>query len=162
MCKRSKSPNSGADAGASCSGGSPPCPPQKPTLAQVMADPYVDSELKRAWSDSKPDAPNVRRGQPGSTKQEQGGWIIWNKSTGKLEIVRVGAGTRDGLGTIVGTRPADNKDQEVVAWFHTHPNKASEGYGSGPSPGDIGWQNREAKVPGIIETHDGRKTIPYP
>ena len=134
----------------------------KPTLAQVISDPHVDAELKRAWNDSNPNVPDVKRGKPGSTKKEQGGWVVWNKKTGKLEVIRVGAGTRDGLGTIVGTRPADTKDREVVAWFHTHPNKASEDYGSGPSPGDIGWQKQEAKVPGIIETHDGRKTIPYP
>lgn len=76
-------------------------------------------------------------------------------------MIRVGAGDRDGLGPIVGTRPADTADQKVVSWFHTHPNKASEGYKSEPSTGDKNWQKAEAKVPGI-ETHDGRKTIPHP
>jgi uncharacterized Zn-binding protein involved in type VI secretion len=136
--------------------------PTKPSLASVLSDPSVKSELLRAWNESNPNAPDVMRGSPGSFKQEQGGWIVWNKKTGELEVIRVPAGTRDGLGPIVGTRPADNADQEVVAWFHTHPNKSSEGYGSGPSPGDTGWQSAEGKVPGIIETHDGEKTIPYP
>jgi len=133
-----------------------------PTLADITSDPYVDAELKRAFEDSNPNAPDVPNGSPGSQKHEQGGWVVWNKNTGELEVVRVPPGDRDGLGTIVGTRPADNADQQTVGWFHTHPNKASEGYGSGPSPGDTGFQNGEAKVPGIIETHDGQKTIPYP
>lgn len=134
----------------------------KPTLGDLLNDPVVDAELKRAWNESNPNAPEVRQGNPGSTKKEQGGWIVWNKKTGALKVIRVPAGTRDGLGPIVGTRPPDNDDQEVVGWFHTHPNKSSEGYGSSPSPGDVAWQNSEAKVPGIVETHDGRKTIPYP
>lgn len=134
----------------------------RPTLDQIMSDPYVDGELKRAWDESNPNAPEVPAGQPGSTKQEQGGWVVWNKQTHQLEVTRVAGGDRDGLGPIVGTRPADNDRQEVVSWFHTHPNTANEGYGSDPSPGDTGWQASEAHAPGIIETHDGRKTIPYP
>ncbi len=141
-----------------------PCPVYKtqPTLDQIQADPCVDKELKKAWDESNPNAPDVPRGTEGSTKKEQGGWVVWNKDTGQLEVYRVPAGTRDGLGPIVGTRPPDNEHQQVVSWFHTHPNKVAEGYGHGPSPGDTGWQNDEAKVPGIIETHEGRKTIPYP
>jgi len=134
----------------------------KPSLDDILKDPHVDSELKKAWKESNPDAPEVRAGQPGSTKKEQGGWIIWNKKSGQLEVQRVPGGDRGGLGTIVGTRPKDNQDQEVVSWFHTHPNTSNEGYQHGPSPGDIAWQKSEAKVPGIIETHEGRKTIPYP
>lgn len=87
---------------------------------------------------------------------------MWNKTTGQLEVSRVPGGTRDGLGTIVGTRPADTGDRQVVGWFHTHPNKGSEGYADGPSPGDRGYQAGEAKCPGIIEEHSGRVTIPYP
>ena len=135
---------------------------KQPTLADITSDPLVDFELKKAWNESNPNAPQVPNGTAGSTKQEQGGWIVWNKKTGKLEVQRVPAGTRDGLGTIVGTRPADTADQQVVSWFHTHPNVAAEGYTSGPSPGDTAWQAAEAKVPGVIETHDGRKTIPHP
>jgi hypothetical protein len=134
----------------------------KPTLPEVLSDPYMDKELKKAWNDSNPNALEVPQGQPGSTKHEQGGWIVWKKRTGRLEVIRVPEGDRDGLGPIVGTRPADNADQEVIAWFHTHPNTTAEGYGHDPSPSDIGWQNAEAKVPGIIETHEGKKTIPYP
>jgi hypothetical protein len=133
-----------------------------PTVADLVADPLVDYHLKKAFTESNPNAPDVPAGTAGSLKKEQGGWVVWNKKTGEVEVIRVPAGTRDGLGTIVGTRPADTADQKTVGWFHTHPNKSTEGYTSGPSPGDRAWQASEAKVPGIIETHDGRKTIPYP
>jgi type VI secretion system secreted protein VgrG len=133
-----------------------------PTAAQLVTDPRVDHDLKQAWTDSRPNAAEVPRGTPGSVKQEQGGWIVWDKKTGHVSTTRVPAGTRDGLGTIAGTRPADNADQQVVGWFHTHPNTGAEGYGSGPSPADVGWQKAYGKAPGIIETHDGRQVIPYP
>lgn len=133
-----------------------------PTLAEINNDPSVSAALQKAWTESNPNAPEVPRGKPGSIKVEQGGWIIWNKRTMQLEVQRVGSGTRDSLGPIVGTRPPDNADQQVVGWFHTHPNTDREDYVSDPSPGDMGWQNHEAKVPGIIKTHDCRKSIPYP
>ncbi|MDH6243210.1 hypothetical protein M2432_000839 [Mycobacterium sp. OTB74] len=116
----------------------------------------------KAWNESNPNAREVHRGQPGSTKHEQGGWILVDPTTGKRSVKRVPRGSRDGLGPIVGTRPTDSATQRVVAWFHTHPNTDAEGYGSGPSPADIAWQNAEAKVPGIILTHDGTKFIPFP
>lgn len=140
----------------------PPTYKARPTLDDMLKDPTVDAALKKAWQESNSDAKDVPLGQPGSTKQEQGGWIVWNKETGHVEIIRVPAGTRDGLGTMLSTRPPDNDKQEVIGWFHTHPNTSAEGYVSDPSPGDRGFQNGYAKVPGIIETHDGRKTIPYP
>jgi type VI secretion system secreted protein VgrG len=134
----------------------------RPTAADLVTDPRVDHDLKKAWAESRPSAPEVPRGTPGSLKQEQGGWIVWSEKTGKVSTIRVPGGTRDGLGTIAGTRPVESPDQRVVGWFHTHPNVAAEGYGSGPSPGDVGWQRAEGKSPGIIETHDGRKIIPFP
>ena len=134
----------------------------RPTVPDLTSDPLVDAELKRAWAESNPGAPEVPSGQAGSIKQEQGGWIVWNKNTGKVQVVRVLPGTRDGLGTIAGTRPSETGGDEVVGWFHTHPNTAKEGYTADPSPGDKGFQRAYAKAPGIIETHEGRKTIPYP
>ena len=73
-------------------------------------------------------------------------------------MLRVGAGTRDSLPTIVGTRPATN----VIGWFHTHPNKASEGFASGPSPGDISFTTSTALCPGLVQSHDGFFIIPFP
>jgi hypothetical protein len=122
----------------------------------------VSWELVKAWNESNPNAKAVQKGQPGSTKHEQGGWILQDITTGKLSVRRVPRGSRDGLGPIVGTRPVDTATLRVVAWFHTHPNTSDEGYASGPSPGDINFQNGEAKVPGIILTHDGTQFIPFP
>jgi hypothetical protein len=151
----------------------PPCPRHRAaatedlrspaTLDEILADPFVDAELKRAFRGIESQCAQCGRTVSlASLKKEQGGWVVWNKDTGELEVVRVPPGTRDGLGTIVGTRPPTNDHQQTVGWFHTHPNKAEEGFGSDPSDGDTGFQNGEAKVPGIIETHDGRKTMPFP
>ena len=133
-----------------------------PTAAQIIADPEFSRQLQRAWTESLPNAPNVPRGSAGSSKREQGGWVLWRRDSHIIQIIRVPPGTRDGLGTIVGTRPPDSDVQRVVAWFHTHPNTAAEGYGTQASVGDTSWQNSEAKVPGIIMTHAGVVTIPYP
>jgi hypothetical protein len=135
--------------------------PARPSLATIMADATVTAELNRAWNESNPNAPEVPSGTPGSTKMEQGGWIIWDPTANTFTVQRVPAGTRDGLATIVGTKPADTANAVVVAWFHTHPNTRAEGYGPDPSPGDLGF-TQSAGVPGIIKTHEGDKTIPYP
>ncbi|MBI1878873.1 MAG: DUF4157 domain-containing protein [Chloroflexi bacterium] len=136
--------------------------PAIPDVATVMADGTVKAAIEKAWTDSKPNAPDVPMGDPGSQKKEQGGWIIWNSDTKSYRVVRVGAGTRDGLGPIAGTRPNVSAPEFLVAWFHTHPNKTSEGYANEPSDADVNWQNAEAKVPGIVRAHDGYHTIPYP
>lgn len=130
----------------------------KPTLDELVSDPLVDAEIKKAWKESNPDAPDVKSGKPGSTKKEQGGGIYWNRKTGALKVERVAAGTRDGNEGA----PPGSGDWEKVAEFHTHPNKASEGYSSDPSPADKNYVKNGSKVPEIIETHDGRKTVPYP
>jgi hypothetical protein len=133
-----------------------------PTTDVIVADPVMSAQLQRAWVESNPDAPDVPSGSPGSAKHEQGGWFLWRLDSHILQSIRVPQGTRDGLGPIVGTRPPDSDIQQVVSWYHTHPNKSSEGYASGPSAGDIAWQNSEAHVPGIIMTHDGVQVIPFP
>ena len=160
------------DAGAApapAPGGPAPAPtpaagtyPNPPTVPDILADTVMSAQLDRAWTESLPNAPDVPNGSPGSLTREQGGWFLWRRDSHILQSIRVGAGTRDGLGTIVGTRPPDSNIQLVVAWYHTHPNTSAEGYGSAASAGDINWQNAEALVPGIIMTHDGVVTIPYP
>ena len=90
-------------------------------------------------------------------KLEQGGWIVG--SNGGFKVIRVAAGTRDTLATIVGTRPSGM----VVGWFHTHPNTAAEGYApTSPSNGDLGFTRLEAKAPGVVIHHNGMFLIPYP
>ena len=130
----------------------------KPTLDDLLKDPFVDGELKRAWNESDPNGPEVKKGDPGSTKHEQGGGIYWNKKTGELKVERVPAGTRDGNSGA----PPGSGDWEKVSEFHTHPNTAAEGYSADPSPADKNYVKNVSHVPEIIETHDGRKTIPYP
>jgi hypothetical protein len=129
----------------------------RPTLEQMANDPNVEAALRQAWADSKPNAPEVPIGQSGSLKQEQGGWIFWNKGTGELEVERVLGGSRDGL--VMGARPPDMADREVVGWFHTHPNTVREGYSARPSRVDRKF-TRRVGVPGLIETHAGRLIIP--
>ena len=51
----------------------------KPTLNDLLNDSDVDAALQQAWQDSNPDAPEVPRGQSGSIKREQGGFIYWNR-----------------------------------------------------------------------------------
>lgn len=131
----------------------------RPTLDDLLQDIGVDAALKRAWQESSPHAPDVPRGKPGSIKQEQGGFIYWNRTTGQLEIERLPAGDRDGLRG----RPLPNStERELVAGFHTHPNSSTEGYVADPGPADRAYVRNISRVPEIIQTHEGRKTITYP
>jgi hypothetical protein len=159
----SHSSSSSSSSSGSCSSSSCSCSHSDPTLAQIKANATVVAALAQAWTDSNPNAPDVPPNPPPSLKKEQGGWILWNCVTNAYRVIRVPAGTRDGLATIVGTRPSPARPEKVVAWFHTHPNTTAEGYTTGASPGDIGFTNSEAKVPGIIREHGGVDTdIPYP
>jgi hypothetical protein len=97
--KPATSPSSGGGANPA-SGCVAPCPlaktyNTKPTLDDLLKDPLVDNEPKKAWNDSNPNAPDAKKGDP-SSKKEQGGGIYWNKKTGQLKVERVAAGTRDG------------------------------------------------------------------
>jgi hypothetical protein len=76
----------------------------------------------------------------------------------RLEIIRVPPGTRRRLELGF---PPNIKGKKVVAWFHTHPNTAREGFAARPSFEDV-QVTQAAGVPGIIETHEGRKIIPFP
>lgn len=154
-----RAPSQGTAASAPAQAGTYPNPP---TVPEILADTVMAAQLQRAWVESNPNAAAVPRGSPGSLKREQGGWFQWRKDSHILQSRRVPAGTRDGLATIVGTRPPDSDILAPVAWYHTHPNTAAEGYTHTASAGDIAWQNAEAKVPGIIMTHNGVVTIPYP
>lgn len=127
-----------------------------------MSDPDVVQELNRAWVESNPNAPSVPRGQPGSSKVEQGGWIRQNRLTGTRNVLRLPPGTRDSLPTIVGTRPRWSLVYKLEGWFHTHPNTFAEGYSHLASPGDIAFTRHYARVPGVIKTHHGDVFIPYP
>ena len=136
---------------ASGCGGSERPAPDPEALDRALDDPGVQAELERAWNESNPDG-------PGDQKHEQGGWIVQNRETGEYEVIRWEEGSRDGIAA--GDRP-DEDEYTVVGWFHTHPNTEAEGYSPDASPADIELTNDYAQVPGVIETHDGRKIIPY-
>jgi hypothetical protein len=129
----------------------------RPNLTELLRDVLVRVELRRAWYESNPHAADVPRGQPGSRKKEQGGFIYWNRETGRLEVERLPPGDRDGL---PGLPPSIGPGRELVGSFHTHPNTAAEGYAADPSPVDRHFTQQVTCVPEIIETHQGRKTIP--
>lgn len=130
----------------------------RPTLKNLLGDPLVNAELWQAWYESNPHALEVPRGQGGSLKREQGGFIYWNHLTGRLEIDRLPPGSRDGLAGL----PAGAPGRELVGGFHTHPNTTAEGYGPDPSPADRHFTRSVSRVPELIETHAGRKTIEFP
>ncbi len=130
----------------------------KPTLEDLLKDPKVTEAVDKAWDDSKPNAPDVPKGQPGSEKKEHGGGVYWNSKTGELKVESTGAGSRDGTNGA----PAGTGDWEKVAEFHTHPNTAAEGYSADPSASDKNYVKNTSNVPEIIKTHDGIKTVPYP
>lgn len=136
--------------------------PRLPAVDEVRADATVRAAIEQAWTDSNPNAAEVPPNPGPSIKTEQGGWIVWNCLTERYRIVRVPAGTRDGLPTIVGTRPNVRHPEHLVAWFHTHPNTVAEGYNQGPSPADRAYTQNQARVPGIVRSHAGYHTIPYP
>ncbi len=124
-------------------------------------DPNVSPKLDKAWADSKPHAPAVPAGQPGSQKREQGGWITQGWITGAYDVVRIQPGTRNGL-DFRGTKPVFCLCT-VVGWFHTHPNTEAEGYLPAEiSTGDLSTSRNVARVPGIILQHGPDVVIPYP
>lgn len=132
------------------------------TSPDFLNDKHVNNELDRAWQDSNPYSKDVQRGEPSSRKWETGGWIIQNRWTGKYSVTRANAGTRDSLPAMSNSKPSWSLLTKPVGWFHTHPNKASEGYKIGPSTGDINFTKRYAEVPGVVVTHQGIIVIPFP
>jgi len=114
-------------------------------------DPKVAQEMNRAWDESNPHAPEVPRGQPGSLKIEQGGWIVRGWFGGEYDVIRVPPGTRDSLN--LGSRPIFCFCS-AVGTFHTHPNTLSEGYRPEPSTTDVA-NTRARGVPSVIKSHDG-------
>jgi RHS repeat-associated protein len=123
--------------------------------ADVVNDPKVASAFDKAWRKSNPDAPNVPRGQPGSQKREQGGWVVSDRR-GNLDVRSVPGGTRDSLPAIIGSRPrCDGSSCTVILWYHTHPNNLEhEDYVQGPSYEDQSFTTNYAKVVGVIITRD--------
>jgi len=110
----------------------------RPKLEAMANDPRVRAEIDKAWVASNPD---------GTPKHEKGFWILKDNSLSVQQFPSNASSTRDSL--IPGSMP-----DRAVAFFHTHPNTAAEGYIQGPSPADIRFAN-SIGIPGIIRSHSG-------
>jgi hypothetical protein len=125
----------------------------RPDLAALANDPTVKSEIDAAWSASNPNGPGP--------KAEHGFWIQqdWFGRTSVVPFDNAGT-TRDQMvpgdtpGRFAGGFWSAFRGNQTVAFFHTHPNTAAEGYESGPSRADVNFA-RGRGVPGIIQSHDG-------
>lgn len=139
------------------------CPP--PDIDQLSGDSVLLGEIERAWNDSNPHARDVYSGQSGSRKVEQGGWIIMNVQTGVYRVERWRAGARDSI--VPDPMPQVNYPDCVMAHFHTHPNRRSEGYLPLPSATDLAYYRsmhfpNGDRIPMIIRTHEGLDVYHYP
>src|SRR5438105_4693162 len=105
-------------------------PAQPPTAIELLADPVVQSAMKRAWIDSLADDPVARH--------EEGGWIYLNLTTGQVSVKRARAGGNDSVDL---ANPPLQPGAIVVGTFHTHPNPTVEGWEPGASPDDDHWAN---------------------
>jgi RHS repeat-associated protein len=125
-------------------------------LPEAAKDPKVAAELKRAWIESHPYDKEVYRDKPGSTKHEQGGWVVenprWQFWKDRYSVIRGESGPR-------GKFYFPPKPEGAVMNFHTHPNTAAEGYRAAPDARDVS-QSRSAGVPGLVLTHEGDFVIP--
>jgi hypothetical protein len=115
-----------------------------PGLERIANDPAVRSAIDASWNASNPNTPGA--------KQETGFWVVRDDRSGQLSTVAFPSnGTRDSL--TPGPVP-QLSGKTTVAFFHTHPNTAGEGYISGPSTADQRFADNTG-IPGIIRSHDG-------
>jgi hypothetical protein len=117
---------------------------KRPELEKVANDPKISDQIDKSWDASNPDGPGA--------KQENGFWVMRDQNTGELSTQPFTTNaTRDSI--VPGATPSI-EGQDTVAFFHTHPNTAADGYLPGPSPADVAFANNRG-VPGIIQSHDG-------
>ena len=115
-----------------------------PSVEAIANDPVVAAAIEKSWNASNPNTPG--------SKQEQGFWVMRDDKTGALSTVNFPSnGTRDSL--TPGAVPAI-EGKTAVAFFHTHPNTAAEGFTNGPSPADQNFADARG-IPGIIQSHNG-------
>ncbi|XVM85102.1 RHS domain-containing protein [Stenotrophomonas indicatrix] len=148
------------NAGAGSSGGYGREP--RASDPQWTRDPKVRGQMEDAWNDSNPFAPAVRRGESGSLKRENGGWIVQFAGERGHELVRSPAGTRDRMSIESARKPSEFECGCIVkGYFHTHPNTRAEGYFPGTNGYDYDYQLQQG-VPGMIRGHEGYEFIPIP
>ncbi|WP_313217074.1 RHS repeat-associated core domain-containing protein [Stenotrophomonas sp.] len=123
-------------------------------------DPKLREETERAWEDSRPNAPEVRSGRPGSTKRENGGWVVLTIGERQPWLYRLPAGSRDRMSQESTIKPDPFLcGCTVLGFFHTHPNTRAEGYDPFGNPGDATFM-QQMGVPGLIRSHEGYEFIP--
>lgn len=110
----------------------------------LLTDPFVRGEIRRAWRDSQSDDAVQRH--------EEGGYIVLNadRSWGVERWAR-------GSHFRIAPPPMDARNcyngRAVMGTFHTHPNPPVDETGveweQGPSESDRRWHRRR-KVPGLV------------
>ena len=110
----------------------------------LLSDPAILVEIRRAWRESEADDPAIRH--------EEGGYIVLNADL-SYGVERWPRGERSRI--VPPSLDIDNRygGKEVVAAFHTHPNppvdKAGREWEQGPGEGDRRWHARR-KLRGIV------------
>ena len=119
----------------------------RPELALIANDPVVKTAIDTAWADSNPHIPGH--------KLENGFWILRANDSGTFSVRQFPPNTATNSSIAPGIKP-NVLGHTTVAFFHTHPNTADEGFTSGPSHSDIQFAHKPIiNVPGILRAHDG-------
>lgn len=121
-----------------------------PTVDEIVAASIFAAELEAAWVDSLPADP--------ARRHEEGGWVYYSATEPLFRVIRAGSGGRAFLDL---DEPPELNGYFVVATYHTHPNPASEGWGTGPSHADT-ESAHILGVPCIIRAEDGIHTTGPP
>jgi uncharacterized Zn-binding protein involved in type VI secretion/proteasome lid subunit RPN8/RPN11 len=124
----------GGGGGAGAGVGPAAAPP--PTADEILADPTVRAELRQAWLDSD---------DGGSNDHEEGGYIV-RRPDGSLGVVRLPTGGQDSMTPDL--YPTGRiGDDEIVGFFHTHPNTGTT-YQDAPSDADISFTQDNPETTG--------------
>jgi len=117
-------------------------PLQPLTAEQLRQHPTVLDALEEAWNESQADVPDERH--------EEGGWIYMDTTTGTVSIRRAERGRQASIR--LGDPPILD-GSVVIATFHTHPQRAAEGWHTGPSSHDR-KSAEKLGVPCLIRAED--------
>lgn len=117
-----------------------------PTTTELLAVPAIQYELEAAWYESLPGDP--------ARRHEEGGWVYFNPLSDEYLVRRASAGGQSCLDL---SDPPEFSGFYLVATFHTHPNPASEGWGTGPSTQDTDSAHLLG-VPCMIRAEDDTHT----
>ncbi|MEL4892303.1 RHS domain-containing protein [Xanthomonas protegens] len=125
-------------------------------------DRNVRSQMEQAWDESNPNSRPVPQNSQGSTKQEQGGWVVQFANEDHPDLVRLEPGTRDHMGKDSLHKPSEFECAcKVLGFFHAHPNTREEGYMPRANGFDYQFQLYMG-VPGMVRSHEGYEFIWIP